>query len=434
MWAPRPQRTYGSLGLSSHGVSAPCGVLIRVCRQVVSFCSALRALSSHGTARVVLHAVVMKRLSLNLGLFVLALIVCVVACASPRGSSGVLTTATAGTVPSAPAVTNAVTTSALMAPPPIRLKYRGTNLSGGEFGKVPGTYGYDYGYPKTSDADYFAAAGMNIFRVGTRHERLQPQLKGPLDETELGRLQALVHYATAKGITVVIEPHNSWRFYDRVISETEAGWFWGLLGQRFKDNARVWFNLTNEPHDMTSEKVVALSNASLRELRRVGFKNMVLVAGNGWSGAHSWEAKWYGVPNAQAMLGVVDPASNMAIDVHQYLDANSSGGGGECVSPSIGVERLQGFVTWLRANKKLGFLGEIGAPNTPLCKEAVTRALAFVEEHYDVWVGWLWWSAGSRWTPTYPLSIQPLSNADGSLEERPQMTWLRPFLPAFCSR
>ncbi len=310
-------------------------------------------------------------------------------------------------------------------PPTIRLKWRGTNLSGAEFGaKQPGTFGVDYTYPRPADVDYFVAAGMNYLRVPFTHERLQRTAGGELDDAEWTRLSALVTYATSKGLVVTIEPHNSARYYGRIVTAAEFGDLWSRVAGRLKDNALVSLNLTNEPHDMSTEVWVALANAGLREIRRVGFKGLVMVPGNGWTGGAHWGSSWYGTSNAVAMLKVVDPAANMVFEVHQYLDADAGGGGKECVSVDVGVQRLAGFVAWLRANKRVGFLGELGAPNTPTCKEAVRRTLAYVEEQYDLWLGWAWWSAGPWWGRDYQLSIQPLDGAD-----RPQMAWLKPFLP-----
>lgn len=320
--------------------------------------------------------------------------------------------------------------SATSAPPRIQLRHRGTNLSGGEFGvAIPGVYGRDYLYPGPPEVDYFLARGMNHFRIPFRHERLQRRVKGPLDEEEWQRLLALVTYATSKGASVTIEPHNSARFGEALLLETEFGDFWGRVAIRLKTHAaadRIFLNLTNEPHDIPTERWVALANAALKEIRRVGFEGLVLTPGNAWTGAGHWASDWYGTPNSKALLAVVAPKSNSAFEAHLYLDKDASGAG-DCLSEAIGVERLTVFVDWLRANKRLGFLGELGAPNTPTCQKAIARTLAYVEETaYDVLLGWAWWSAGV-WTfaTTYPLSIGPTKAGE---PDKPQMRWLMEWL------
>ena len=87
----------------------------------------------------------------------------------------------------------------------------------------------------------------------------------------------------------------------------------------------------------------------------VGAHNMILVPGNGFTGAHSWFDDWYGEPNASAMTRIVDPIRNVAFEVHQYLDGNSSGQSPAIVSPTIGSERLAEFTGWLRAHGYRGW-------------------------------------------------------------------------------
>lgn len=328
-------------------------------------------------------------------------------------------------------IVTALTATTTQPPPPILLRRRGVNLSGGEFGsRVPGTYGVDYKYPSREDVDYFATRGMNHLRVLFRHERLQRQLQGPLDEAEWGRLLDLVTYASVdRSMSVTIVPYNSARFYDHVLTEVQMGDLWGRIAVRLKTHpaaARLYLNLTNEPHDMTTESWVALANAGIREIRRVGFVGLVQAPGNGWSGGQSWSSSWFGTPNSIAMLNVVDPQDNLAFEIHQYLDTNASGAS-DCVNKSIGSERIAGFIDWLRKNGKHGWLGEFAAPNTPTCRVAVTRMLDLVERSYDVFMGWSWYGAGVwSFATTYPLSIGP---TPPGVPEKPQMAWLKPFLP-----
>ncbi len=123
----------------------------------------------------------------------------------------------------------------------------------------------------------------------------------------------------------------------------------------------------------------------------------------------------------------------VVFEAHLYLDTDASGKGGECVSATIGAERLQPFVTWLKANGRRGYLGEIGAPNTLLCEAAVHNALEALEAEPTLWIGWAWWSAGHRWPLTYALTVQPiLFDAGAGVvhlgADRPQMEWIRPFI------
>ena len=62
-------------------------------------------------------------------------------------------------------------------------------------------------------------------------------------------------------------------------------------------------------------------------IRAIGARNRILVPGTDYSGAHSWVTSG----NAAQMATFLDPANNFAFDVHQYLDADSSGKEGTCV-------------------------------------------------------------------------------------------------------
>jgi endoglucanase len=322
------------------------------------------------------------------------------------------------------------------------LRHTGVNLSGAEFGNtVPGTYGIDYIYPTAAEVDYFIGKGMNTFRIPFRWERLQRELGGALNPVELDRLDALVQHATNQGAHVVLEPHNFARYFPDAddpakglvgsdVPDAAFADFWARMAQQYKGNALVFFNLVNEPHTMPTEQWVSAANAAIAAIRVADAPNLILVPGNAWTGAWSWRDNWYGTPNAQAMLEIVDPLNNYAYDVHQYLDADGSGTGQEIVSGTVGSERLAGFTAWLRQHDKMGFLGEwavprqtIGDDPTDVGDEAIEDLLSHLEQNDDVWLGWTWWSAGPWWDD-YQFTLEPTPEG----LDRPQMDLLEPHL------
>jgi endoglucanase len=318
------------------------------------------------------------------------------------------------------------------------LPFRGANLCGAEFGvdawgngAIPGTFGRDYTYPDPTwgyrNADVYMSKGMNTFRLPFRWERLQPNRLQAFNAAELGRLRTTVQNLTAKGASVIVEPQNFARYRTATIGSSTVpnshfADFWARLANEFKGNSKVIFNLVNEPHDISTEQWLGAANAAIAGIRGAGATNLILVPGNAWTGAHAWSATWYGTPNATAMLRITDPKNNYAFEVHQYLDANSSGGGSQCVSPTIGSERMANFTRWLRANGKRGFLGEVGAPNTTTCLAAIDNILKHLESNADVYLGWTYW-AGGPWWGSYQLSIEPSGTTD-----KPQMRTLLPHL------
>jgi endoglucanase len=122
------------------------------------------------------------------------------------------------------------------------------------------------------------------------------------------------------------------------------------------------------------------------------------------------------------MRGIVDAGHNMVFEAHQYLDADSSGTSPNCVSATIGAERLQVFTAWLRTNGYRGFLGEFAGGANATCNQAVSNMLTYVEANADVWTGWTWWAAGPWWG-SYMYSIEPNGGTD-----QPQMATLAPYL------
>jgi endoglucanase len=183
------------------------------------------------------------------------------------------------------------------------------------------------------------------------------------------------------------------------------------------------FGLVNEPNTMPTEQWVSAANAAIAGIRQTGSTNVVLAPGNAWTGAHSWYDNWYGTPNATAMRSIVDPANKVLFEVHQYLDSDSSGSVGTCVSTTVGSKRLASFVGWLRQYGKKGILAELAGGRNTTCYAAIQDMLTYIAANADVLVGWLWWGGGPWWPTDYAFNLEPTASGD-----RPQMKVLLPFL------
>ena len=75
---------------------------------------------------------------------------------------------------------------------PMMDNLRGINVAGAEFGKPGDPYGEGYIYPTKETIDSLASDKFNAIRLPFLWERLQPQLNGILDDTELSRTQQTV--------------------------------------------------------------------------------------------------------------------------------------------------------------------------------------------------------------------------------------------------
>jgi endoglucanase len=329
------------------------------------------------------------------------------------------------------------------------IQYTGVNLSCAEFGvqNLPGTYNSNYTYPNQTEVDYFSSKGMNIIRLPFRWERLQHSANASLDPAELGRLNTFVSTTTAKGVFVILDPHNFARYYPdpnnfqesaqgligSAVSNAVFSNFWFRVADIYRTNNHVVFGLMNEPANLPTEQWLAAANNAIAGIRNAGATNLILVPGNGYTGAWTWDENWYGTPNAQVMTNIVDPGSNFAVEAHQYLDSDGSGTSTNIGYASIGADRLTVFTQWLQTNHLKGFLGEFAVANqtvggSGLGGPAISNMLAYVEANTDVWLGWTWW-AGGPWWGDYMFLLDPVNLGQTHPTDEPAMTVLVNYIP-----
>lgn len=303
----------------------------------------------------------------------------------------------------------------------------GVNLAGAEFGGLNGRHGYEYLYPGTAEMRAFAALGATVFRLPVRWERLQPVLGGTLNAAEMTRLDGAVAAATGLGVTVVVDIHNYAKYRRVVIGqpgtpEAEFHDLWTRLANRYKANPKVVFGLMNEPVGIGAEAWAGIAQRTVEAVRRTGARNLVLVPGVNWTGAHSWRKRVGTLSNAEALAGFRDPANNFAFEFHQFVDGNSSGTGTACVPIEEAERRLEVATGWLRETGHRGFLGEFGVADSPHCLNVLRQMLRYLRQNPE-WHGWTLW-ASAAWFGTYPFNLYPLG--DGP---RPaQLDVVEPFL------
>lgn len=304
--------------------------------------------------------------------------------------------------------------------------YRGVNLAGGEFAprKLPGEYARDYIYPDRRVAEPFLEAGMNAVRLPVLWERLQPEAHGELSAAEMEHLDASLA-ALAGFSLVVLDVHNYARYYREPLDAEEGARqlsdLWRRLAQRYADNPRIAFGIMNEPYGIAATTWRRIADQVVQTIRATGADNLILVPGTRWTGGHSW-THGGGDSNAAAFQGFRDPADNFVYEIHQYLDADSSGTSQTCVDPATARQRLAAVSDWLRSEGQRAVLGEFGAAANRDCLAALDALLTVVEDDRQAWQGWLYW-AGGPWWGDYPMSIQP---HDG--EPRPQMRIMAQYL------
>jgi len=309
-------------------------------------------------------------------------------------------------------------------------KYVGINLAGAEFNSstLPGKQGTNYLWPTPAEINQYGDAGFNTIRVPFRWERMQPTLNESLNETEAGYLDSIIDTAKKRNITIIIDPHNYGSYKNSLIGSENVpnnafSNFWSRLAERYKKYPNVMFGLMNEPNKQSAEEWAEIAQSTIYAIRKTGAKQVILVPGTRWSGAHSWLSKSGNLSNAEALKNIHDPAENIIFELHQYFDSNSSGTKPECVSEEIGAQRLKASTEWMRANHRKGLLGEFGASVDPVCLQALNKTLEYMQKNSDVWVGWTYWAAG-KWFGKYMFNIYP-----PDLNSSKQLQVITPYLP-----
>jgi endoglucanase len=298
----------------------------------------------------------------------------------------------------------------------------GINLSGAEFGKaIPGVHGVDYAYP-TADLKAYAEQGITLVRLPFRWERMQPQLNGPLNQAELGRLKNFLSEADRQGIDVVIDNHNYGRFNGKPIGDPAVpaqafADFWKKIAVELKDSfALVGYDLMNEPHHMGGiSRWPNAAQLATNAIRSVDMSRDIYVAGQGWSNTTTWQ-------EVSGTLDIIDPANKIIYEAHQYFDGDSSGSynqsfTGEGGYANVGVDRIKPFAEWLKETGNRGTLGEFAVPDTdPRWLTVLDNAMDYMDAQG---IDGMYWGGGSRWGD-YQLS--PLA-PNG--QPNPQMAIIR---------
>lgn len=65
----------------------------------------------------------------------------------------------------------------------------------------------------------------------------------------------------------------------------------------------------------------------------------------------------------------------------RYLDTDGSGTSPNCVSSTVGSERLVAATKWLRDNKKIGLIGEFAGGVNAQCQAAITDMLKYMNDN-----------------------------------------------------
>lgn len=264
--------------------------------------------------------------------------------------------------------------------------------------------------------DEFNKKGMHLIRLPFRADYLYHSGKtasniGQPDSTYLTNLVKQIKYLlTDKQNIVILDNHDYGRWgpsvgasggdWGTVINDKEMKAVWSnivndlsasdqlgtnmIKGKQYLYNDRLWLELANEPNNsgslnqhITATNVMNVMKDGIAGIRSANVNNKVILDGTSWSGLWSWTKQMihnqYGNSRAFTKTSITD--NNIAYDMHQYFDANNSGGFGGyggptntnmstyqyCDSQTIDINEL---VQWMHTNGAQVIVGEFGWPSS----------------------------------------------------------------------
>ena len=327
--------------------------------------------------------------------------------------------------------------------PPMTEPMLGVNLSSASGGKVPGTFGTDYMYPRMEDLYYFKAKGVKLIRFPFRAARVVEDLNNikvdaDAAKSDIAAMKAVVAEAERLGMWIFLDAHD---YAERTINDVQYklgegeytiekfGKMWGAIANEFKDYTNIWgYDLQNEPK-VTAQVLVEAYQAAIDEIRKVDQNAQIIVEGTNWASAYEWiygdrsdkqypeystEVAWSYKANSPWLLkNLVDPQDKIVFQAHGYFDQDNSGTYQKAYSNVDWRKRFKPFLEWCKTNNKRALFGEFGVPynghstGDERYMTVLDEALQFFREYQ---INATYWCAGAMYEAN-SLSCQPDKNA-----------------------
>ena len=315
----------------------------------------------------------------------------------------------------------------------------GVNLSSASGGSVPGTFGFDYMYPRIQDLRYFKAKGARLIRLPFRAARFIEDLKNPAPDyanakSDVAAMKEVVAEAERLGMWVFLDAHD---YAERTIDGTQYrigegeytierfAKMWGAIANEFKDYKNIWgYDLQNEPK-VNAQTLVGAYQAAIDEIRKVDTNAQIIVEGTNWASAYEWiygdhadknypgystEVEWSYKENSPWLLaGLKDPQNKIVFQAHGYFDKDNSGTYKNGYTEVDYRKRFLPFLEWCRTNNVKGLIGEFGVPynghssGDPRYMDILDGALQLFREYG---MNATYWCAGAMYESN-SLTCQP---------------------------
>lgn len=327
--------------------------------------------------------------------------------------------------------------------PPMNSVMLGVNLSSASGGKVPGTFGYDYMYPRLEDLYYFKAKGCRLIRLPFRAARFVEDLDDPkpdysADKSDVQAMKDVVAEAERLGIWVFLDAHD---YAERTFDGTQYllgegdytiqkfAKMWGVIANEFKGYSNIWgYDLQNEPK-VKANVLVEAYQATIDEIRKVDTNAQIIVEGTNWASAYEWiygnrpdmiypeystEVAWSYKKNSPWLLADLDdPQNKLVFQAHGYFDSDNSGTYTKGYQEVDFRKCFLPFLEWCRTSNVKGLIGEFGVPYNghPSGDEHYMDMLdSALKLFRDYQVNATYWCAGAMYEGN-SLSVQPDKHA-----------------------
>jgi endoglucanase len=283
--------------------------------------------------------------------------------------------------------------------------WRGVNLSGAEFGQVPGELFQDYTYPECPQINSWSRKGITHIRYPFRIERL-------FRENTLTHEKAYLHQlfacAAKENIQVIVDAHNYARLQtmdgEKIIEQAEMAAFWEAFAKEFAGSPSLLaYELMNEPHDLESDYWYHLAQAGIEAIRLHDLETYIVIGGDNWSNAHIFRE------SNPRLHELTDPQNKLVYTAHFY-PGDPSGTYScqtpqECkITPQGATAAVSNFVDWCKDYDKRCFVGEMGVPYANKSWEPIVTEVTTILRSNGL--GFFFWSAGPWWPHDYPLTLE----------------------------
>lgn len=261
---------------------------------------------------------------------------------------------------------------------------------------------------------HFTAEGVNVIRCPFGWQYMQSSgLSTTINAGFFSQYNTLVQAVISAGATPILDLHNYARWNGGIVGQggpTNSDFenIWTQLATYYA-GSRVIFGLMNEPYSLDMTEWAATCQGAINAIRAAGATSqIILIPGTDYTSVGAFPDDSYSY-----LAGITDPSHSgstalLYFDVHQYLDATSSGTATTCTTN--GVSNLETLNSLLAGAGRYAFLSETGGGSTSSCETDLGQELAYIKSAGN-FKGFTAWAAGSFATD-YALALTP--NSDGS--------------------